>query len=149
MNNVYRQKPLAPDELLGHVEYDGKVYESRFGPDKYIGRVEMDTGKIFEARLGPDNYIGRVQLDTGKVFRHKPMAPDEYLGRTDADGKFFRHKPLATDEYIGKIEDTTSYAHGGAGFLLLAWPLVEEQLTTEKGTKEEKSEEGETSNKSN
>ncbi len=140
MNNVYRQKPLAPDELLGHVEYDGKVYESRFGPDKYIGRVEMDTGKIFEARLGPDNYIGRVQLDTGKVFRHKPMALDEYLGRVDANGKFFRHKPLAPDEYIGKIADTTSYAHGGAGFLLLVWPLIEEELAAEK-TKDEKSEE--------
>ena len=58
-NKVYFQRPLAPDELLGHVAYDGRVYESRFGPDKYVGRVELDTGKIYEARLGPDKYTGQ------------------------------------------------------------------------------------------
>ncbi len=127
MNKVFRQQSLAPDEYLGHVGFDGKVYEARFGPDKYVGRVELDTGKIFEARFGPDNYLGRVQLDTGKVFRHKPAAFDEYLGRTDADGKFYRHKPLAPDEYIGKIEGATTYALGGAAFMLLVWPLIEEE----------------------
>ena len=127
-NKVYFQRPLAPDELLGHVAYDGKIYESRFGPDKYVGRVELDTGKIYEARLGPDKYIGQVMLDSGKVYRHKPMAADEYLGSVDGDGKMFRHKPMAPDEYVGKIVEMTSYAHGGAAFLLLVWPMVEEQM---------------------
>ena len=126
MSNVYRQKPLAPDELLGRVEADGKVYESRFGPDKYVGRVELDNGKIFETRLGPDKYLGRVELDSGKVFRHKPMALDEYLGRVDGDGKFHRHKPLAPDEYLGHMTQMASLAYGGAAFLLLALPAFEE-----------------------
>jgi hypothetical protein len=134
--NVYRQKPMAPDELLGRVDPDGKVYESRFGPDKYVGRVEVDTGKIYEARLGPDKYLGSVALDSGKVYRHKPMAADEYLGRVDADGKFHRHKPLAPDEYLGKMTPMASYAHGGAAFLLLVLPafeeIAEEKVKTEK-----------------
>ena len=127
-HKVYFQRPLAPDALLGRVEADGKVYESRFGPDKYVGRVELDTGKIYEARLGPDKYVGQVMLDSGKVYRHKPMAADEYLGSVDGDGKFFRHRPLAADEYLGQVVEMTSYAHGGAAFLLLIWPMVEEEL---------------------
>ncbi len=129
MSNVYKQHPLAPDELLGRVEPDGKVYESRFGPDKYVGCVELESGKIFEARLGPDKYVGRVQLDTGKVFRHRPLALDDYLGRVHDDGRFFRHKPFAPDEYLGKITEMASHAHGGAAFLLLIWPVVEQQTT--------------------
>lgn len=131
MSNVYKQKPLSPDELLGRIEPSGRVYETRFGPDKYVGRVEADTGKIFEARLGPDQYLGRVELDSGKVLRHKPMAPDEYLGRVDGDGKFYRHKPLAPDEYLGRITEMASYAHGGAAFLLLVWPTLAENSQTD------------------
>lgn len=137
MNKVFRQKPLAPDEHLGHVGFDGKVYESRFGPDKYVGRVELDTGKILESRLGPDKYIGSVALDSGKVYRHKPMAMDEYLGRVDNDGKFYRHR-VGPDEYIGKIEGTNAYALGGAAFMLLVWPLIEEEIAAEKKAKEDK-----------
>jgi hypothetical protein len=76
MNEVYRHKTLAPDEFLGHVEANGKVYESRFGPDRYIGRVDIGDGTIYESRLGPDKPIGRVELDSGKVYLSKlgPMS---------------------------------------------------------------------------
>jgi hypothetical protein len=131
MSNVYLQKPLAPDALLGHVNSDGKVYAARFGPDKHVGRVELDTGKIFEARLGPDTYVGRVDLASGKVFRHKPLAADEYLGRVDPDGKCFRHKPLAPDEYVGRVENMENYATGGAALMLLVLAALEEKATQE------------------
>ncbi len=133
-SKVFRHKPLAADELLGRVEPDGRLYESRFGPDKYIGRVEIDSGKIYEARLGPDKYIGRVELDSGKVFRAK-VGPDEYLGRVNGDGEFHRHKSLAADQYIGKLTEMASYAHGGAAFLVLALPAWDE---TEAGAAEAK-----------
>jgi hypothetical protein len=137
MSKVYKQKPLSPDELLGRVDPDGRVYETRFGPDKYVGRVEVDTGKIFEARLGPDQYLGRVELDSGKIFQHKPLAPDEYLGRVDGDGKFHRHKPLAPDEYLGRLTEMASYAHGGAAFLLLIWPALKENSESDLNNPEE------------
>jgi hypothetical protein len=128
-SKVFRHKPLAADELLGRVEPDGRLYESRFGPDKYIGRVETDNGKIYEAHVGPDKYVGRVELDTGKVFRARP-GPDVYVGRVTGDGEFRRHKPVAADEYIGKVTEMASYAHGGAAFLLLALPAWEEAQAT-------------------
>ncbi len=131
-SRVYQQKPLAPDELLGRVEPDGKVYETRLGPDKYIGRVDIDTGKIYEARVGPDQYLGRVDLGSGKVFVHKPMALDQYLGRVDEDGKFFHHRPLAKDDYLGKMTEMASYAYGGAAFLLLVWPAFEKAVAAQK-----------------
>jgi hypothetical protein len=124
-SKVYRHKPLSPDEYLGRVEPDGKVYETRFGPDRFVGRVETDTGKIYQAHVGPDRYIGRVELDTGKVYRTK-LGPDEYLGRVDGDGHFHRHRPMAPDVYIGKIASMPSYAHGAAAYLLLALPAWEE-----------------------
>jgi hypothetical protein len=131
VSKVYRNKPLAPDELLGHLEPDGKVYESRFGPDKYIGRVDLDSGQIYEARLGPDKLVGHVALDSGKVY-HPRLGPDEYLGGVDADGRCQRHIPLARDEYLGKVVEMESYAHGGAAFLLLVLPAWEEQETERK-----------------
>lgn len=124
-SKVFRHKPLAADELLGRVEPDGRLYESRFGPDKYIGRVEIDNGKVYESRLGPDKYMGRVELDSGKVFRAK-VGPDEYLGRVSGEGEFHRHRSLAGDQYIGKLTEMASYAHGGAAFLLLALPAWDE-----------------------
>ncbi len=135
---VYLQKPLAPDERLGRIDPSGKVYESRFGPDKYVGWVDVDTGKIYEARLGPDHYLGRIDLGSGKVFLHKPLALDEYLGRVDPDGNFFHHRPLAKDDYIGKLTEMATYAHGGAAFLLLVWPAFEKEVAARKDDTEEK-----------
>ncbi len=124
-SRVYLHKPAAPDLLLGRVDPDGKVYESRFGPDKHIGRVEIDSGKIYESRLGPDKYLGRVELASGKIYRAR-LGPDEYLGRVNGDGEFHRHKPLAPDQYLGKMTEMASYAHGGAAFLLLVLPAWDE-----------------------
>ena len=126
MSKVYRHKPMAADQQLGRVELDGRVFETRFGPDKLVGRVELDSGKIFATRVGPDHKVGRVELDTGKVYRSK-FGPDDYEGRVDEDGKFHRHRPLALDEYIGRIVEMPSLAHGGAALLLLALPAWEEQ----------------------
>jgi hypothetical protein len=135
MSQVYRHKPMTPDELLGRVEPDGKVYESRFGPDKYVGRVDLDSGQIYEARLGPDKHLGRVALDSGKVYRAK-LGPDEYLGNVDEEGRFHRHIPMARDEYLGKVVNMETYAHGGAAFLLLMWPAWEEQEAERKKNEE-------------
>lgn len=126
-SQVLWHRPLARDEVVGRVELDGRAYKTRVGPDEYVGRVELDSGKIFEERLGPDKYVGRVALDSGKVYRHKPIAPDEYLGRVDTDGQFYRHKPIAPDEYLGKLLPMPGYAYGGAAFLLLILPAWQEE----------------------
>ena len=132
---VYFQRPLAPDELLGHADYDGKIYESRLGPDKYIGRVEVDTGKIYEARLGPDKHVGQVELSSGKVYRHKPLAADEYLGQVDSNGNFYQQKAFAPDKRVGSITPMPSVALAGAAFMLLVLPAVAEEEAKEKKDK--------------
>jgi len=116
---------MAPDEYLGRVEPDGKVYEDQFGPDHYVGRVDLETGRIYESRLGPDKYIGRVDARSGKVY-HAQMGPDEYLGRVEPDGKSYLHKPLAADVYLGRTQELVSLSHGGAAFMLLILPKIEE-----------------------
>lgn len=130
MNKVYRHVPMAADEYLGHVSEDGKVYQARLGPDKCIGRVELDTGKIFESRLGPDKHVGRVELDSGKVYLGK-LGPDEYIGRVDSDGRIYLHNRLAADTYIGKVVDMLSLAHGGAAMLLLVAPAYNQKVASE------------------
>ncbi len=40
-------------------------------------------------------------------------------------GKVYRHKPAAPDDYLGKVEDMRSLAGGGAAFFLLLLPVVE------------------------
>jgi hypothetical protein len=135
MNKVFRHKSMAADEYLGHVEFDGKVYEARFGPDKFVGHVELDTGKIYGT--GINNYLGTVQLDSGKVNKHKPMAIDDHIGHADGDGKLYRQK-FGPDEYIGKIEGATSYALSGAALLLLVWPLVEADMQEAEDAKDAK-----------
>lgn len=125
-SKAYLHRALQPDRQLGFVEFEGKVYESRFGPDKYVGWVDLANGRIYEARFGPDQYLGRVNLDNGKVFRHRPGAPDEYLGDIDINGNLFIHRPLAPDKYVGNITPMPGYAQAGAAFLLLLWPELEE-----------------------
>jgi hypothetical protein len=123
-SKVYRHKAMALDELLGRVDPDGRVYATERKVDHYVGRVELDTGKVYAAREGPDEYVGRVELDTGKVYRSK-FGPDDYLGRVTDDGEFRVHKPIAPDTYIGQLTAMPGYGHGGAAFLLLAWPAWE------------------------
>jgi hypothetical protein len=125
LNKVYRHKSLRSDEYLGHIELDGQVYEEHFGPDRYIGRVDLEDGRIFESRLGPDKYIGRVDLTNGKVYQTR-IGPDEYLGKVRKNGHCNMHRSFGRDIYLGKIREMGSYAHGGAGFLLLLYPAMEE-----------------------
>jgi hypothetical protein len=143
MNKVYRHRPKARDELLGRVAADGRVFESRLAPDKYVGRVELESGKIFESRFGPDKHIGRVDIASGKVYLKK-FGPDEYLGRVEKDGKLYSHRTLAPDEYLGKVTDMTSVTHGGGAFLLLLIPEIdkETQLAEEEARNEERSQAG-------
>ncbi len=134
-SKVFRHKPLAPDQQIGHVAPDGRVYESLLGPDKYVGRVEVDTGRVWEARFGPDKEIGRVALDSGQAYRAK-FGPDEYVGHADGDGKLYRHKPLAADEYLGHIETMPGFAHAGAALLLLVLPAWAETQAELKAAEE-------------
>lgn len=133
MNKVFRNISLSPDAYVGHVEFDGKVYENRLGPDKYVGHVELDSGKIYGP--GINNYLGQVMLDDGKVYRQKPFALDEHLGHVDGNGKFYRQR-FGPDEYIGQIEGATSYALSGAAFLLLVWPEVEKEIADAQAKKD-------------
>jgi hypothetical protein len=125
-SKVYKHKKLARDQYLGRVEADGKVYEGRYGKDKYVGRVDLENGNIYESRLGPDQLLGRVELDSGKVYFGR-MGPDQYLGRVHQNGRLYLHKRLARDEYLGRIKDMPSFAHGGAAFLLLVLPAHEQE----------------------
>jgi len=138
MNKVFRNKSLAPDSYVGHVEFDGKVYENRLGPDKFVGHVELDSGKIYGPGL--NNYLGTVALDSGKIYRHKPLAPDEHLGHVDGDGKFYRQR-FGPDEYIGQIEGATNYALSGAAFMLLVWPEIEKEIAEAQAKKDAQGEE--------
>lgn len=120
-NAVFRHQPVAPDAKIGRVEPDGRAYVAQFGPDKYVGRVEVDSGRVWEARFGPDKLIGQVNLEDGKCF-HARFGPDEYVGRVDGDGKLYRHVPIAVDEYLGRITPMPGFAQAGAGLLLLLLP---------------------------
>lgn len=125
MNKAYLHRELSRDTYLGHVDQVGKVYETRLGPDKLIGRVDPDTGKIYETRLGPDRYVGRLDGATGKLFRAEPGL-DEYLGKIEADGALMLHKRLAPDQYIGRVADMYALPHAAAAFLLLVLPAYQE-----------------------
>jgi hypothetical protein len=73
---VYRQKPLAPDDYLGHVDGDGKFYRHRFGPDEYIGQIEGATsyalsGAAFLLLVWP-----LVERELREAEAKKAAAPD-------------------------------------------------------------------------
>ncbi len=125
---AYIHKAFQPDPQAGFVDFDGKVYETRFGPDQYVGWVELSTGKVYESRLGPDRYLGHISLSDGQIFRHVAGAPDEYIADTDSDGNFYLHRRLAPDPYVGNVTPMPGYAHAGAAFLLLMWPELAAKL---------------------
>lgn len=134
MSKVYRHVVLGADEYLGRVDPDGKVYDGHFDPERFVGHADLETGKVYDSRLGNVHEIGKVNLENGKVY-HLSQKKEDYLGKVEGNGKCFWHKKLVPDVYMGKVEDLKSYAHGGAAFLLLILPLIEE-ARTDKDSKE-------------
>ncbi len=134
MSKVYRHGFLGADEYLGKVDPDGKVYDGHFDPERFVGQANLETGQVYDSRLGNVHEIGRVDLATGKIF-HISQKDSDYLGKVEESGKCYWHKKLAPDVYMGKVEELISFAHGGAAFLLLIFPLIEESRT-EKESKE-------------
>lgn len=126
MNKVYQHMLMSADKYLGWVDQQGRVYASRFGPDKYIGRVDLRDGKVYASHFGPDELVGRVEIQSGEVRLSKP-GPDPYIGKVQRDGKLYRAVSVAPDEYLGKVDDMVSVAHGAGAFLLLVLPLIEEE----------------------
>ena len=126
MCKVYLAIPRAPDQLLGHVREDGKIYRSKPGFDEHIGSVDLASGKVYEERFGPDKKIGHVDLSSGKIYLSK-LGPDKYVGNVDREGRMHRHVRMGSDEYIGKIDPFISHAHAGGAFLLLVLPASEEK----------------------
>ena len=85
---------------------------------------------MYNARQLPEEYIGRVDLSTSKVYISH-LGPDEYLGQVEENGKLYYHAPLARDPYLGRVDEMTSIAHGGAAYLLLIVPLLEQEPKSE------------------
>lgn len=121
MVNVYFNQAFGFDTRLGRVEANGKVYERRPGPDKYLGRVDLRSGKIYETRFGPDRYLGWVDKDTGRVYLPR-IGPDYFLGRVEGNGKLYLNRMIGMDKLLGRITGMPSRMHGGAALLLLVWP---------------------------
>jgi len=70
-------------------------------------------GKVYRHKPGaPDEYLGRVEPENGKVYRHR-HGPDEYLGRVELEsGKVYRHRH-GPDKYLGQVrlDDGKVYSH--------------------------------------
>ena len=126
MSKVYLAIPRALDDLQGHVREDGKIYRSKFGPDEYLGKVDLSSGKIYESQFGPDKKVGYVDLESGKVYISK-LGLDEYVGRVDKNGRMHRHVPMGADDYIGNVDQFVSFAHSAGAMLLLILPVLEEK----------------------
>jgi hypothetical protein len=124
MYKVYLAVPRAPDEMLGYVREDGRVYRSQPGFDEYLGKVDPSSGRVYEERLGPDREIGHVDLKTGRVYLRR-FGPDDYVGTVDDEGRLHRHVPLAPDEYIGVVDPFLSFGHSAGAMLLLVLPALE------------------------
>jgi hypothetical protein len=125
MSKIYLAIPRAFDELQGHVNEDGKIYRSKFGPDEYLGKVDLASGKIYASQFGPDKKVGYVDLESGKVYLSK-LGLDEYVGRVDREGRMHRHISMGADDYIGKVDQFVSFAHSAGAMLLVILPAMEE-----------------------
>jgi hypothetical protein len=124
--------------LIGHVDPDGHVYESRAeSDDKHVGHVVLKDGKVYVSRLGPDAYLGYVDLHTGKVFVYKPSGSDEHVGDVRSNGRMYH--PAAPDEHVAEIKGgEPTFAHMGGAYLLLVLARVEEKEAAAEEEREKK-----------
>jgi hypothetical protein len=123
MYRVYLAISMAPDEMLGYVKEDGRVYRSKPGFDDYVGNVDLPSGRLYAERLGPDREIGHVDLQTGRVYLRQ-LGPDDYVGTVDEQGRLHRHVPVAPDEYIGVLDPVPPLAYSAGAMLLLVLPAL-------------------------
>ena len=130
MHKVYLAIPLAPDELLGHINDAGIVFRSKVGLDDRLGEANLATGRVYADRFGPDKEVARVDVRNGKVYLSR-LGLDEYVGNVDVHGHMHKHVRLGPDKYIGKIVPFVSYAHSAAAMVLLVLPALEERAKSD------------------
>ena len=44
--------------------------------------MNLDNGKVYVSRVGPDKYVGRVQAD-GVINLDRSLFPDDYVAKVD------------------------------------------------------------------
>jgi hypothetical protein len=64
-----------------------------------------------QIQYAPDQLIGRVEADGRVIAVH--FGPDHYVGKVvEKEGKVYRHVALAPDAYLGHVtDDGRIYAH--------------------------------------
>lgn len=123
MANIYEHVELAPDQLIGRIDEEGRVYYEEEGESEYIGRIDYAQGEVFDEEEG---YMGWVE-ENGEIFGSYEEG-DEKLGRVADDGKLYLFDEGDVEVYVGQVTEMKHKADGAAAvfFFFDEWEEIYE-----------------------
>ena len=108
---IYRDKPLAPDQLIGRIDERGKVFDLTGDEENYVGWIDYDEGDIYNAN---DERIGWAE-DDGEILKfHEDQ--EEEIGFVTEEGELFEYYE-DDEKSFGKLKGLQDFAEGAAALL--------------------------------
>lgn len=112
---IYVDTPLAPDELIGRIDENGKIYAIDHGEEEYIGWIDYDEGDVYDHE---DYLLGWAEDDGTIIAYYEDDDDEEELGYVTEEGALYYYASDEEETYFGKLTDMTDYAEGAAALLL-------------------------------
>jgi hypothetical protein len=115
MADIYLDIPLLPDEKIGYINKEGRVYAYlEDGQEEYLGWVDLSERMIYAEEEGDVFEMGRIE-ENGDVFATYEDG-EERLGYVDDEGKLYAYTDEG-DEYLGQVTEMTDAIEGAAAML--------------------------------
>jgi hypothetical protein len=110
---IYRDVAFAPDEQIGYIDSDGRIYAFSEGqPDQYIGYIDYEEGEVLTS---DDELMGYITDEAEVIASYEDE--DVNIGYVGENGSLYLYGDDEEDLYVGKVDEMEDSAEGAAALL--------------------------------
>jgi hypothetical protein len=110
---IYRDVAFAPDEQIGYIDADGRIYALQAGqPDQYIGYLDYEEGEVLTS---DDELMGYITEEAEVIASYEDE--DINIGYVGENGGLYLYGEDEEDLYVGKVDEMEDSAEGAAALL--------------------------------
>ena len=110
---IYRDVAFAPDEQIGYIDGDGRIYAVEAGqPDQYIVYIDYEEGEVLTS---DDELMGYITEEAEVIASYEDE--DVNIGYVDETGGLYLYGEDEEDLYVGKVDEMEDSTEGAAAIL--------------------------------
>jgi hypothetical protein len=110
---IYRDVAFAPDEQIGYIDNDGRIYAFTEGqPDQYIGYIDYEEGEVLTS---DDELMGYITDEAEVIASYEDE--DVNIGYVGENGGLYLYGDDEEDLYVGKVDEMEDSTEGAAALL--------------------------------